>query len=234
MTLFPSGFRGPEEISRLLYYAAIWSGGRTSEVRMQGFDTLRTHVNEIARSPSSGRVEKLSKYMNLLSGTSRSNVFLPPDIASGFFEACLREASTLLELGYPRDEPAVFVTRLPSPSSNSIRTRHQIRSALHHLGGDFELLKTLLRTAGSTDVSLEVSFSVWPPRRFRDGCFVLRLGYPGQTVPAVMMLDRRLFGYVLLCCWDLALRLRDAEKIPVSQPDFSSFAAGLLSAPNNV
>ncbi len=224
MTHFPSNFRDPDSISRLLYYSAIWSGGRTSEVRMDGFDTLRTHVNEIARSPSSGRVDRLSKYLNLLSGISRTTIYLPPDIAAGLFGACLWEASALLELGYPRDEPAVFTTSLPPPLANSIRTRHQMRSAMHHLGGDFELFKALLRTSDVTDSSLEISFLVWPPRRVRDGCFVLRLGHPGQTVPAVLSLHRRMLGYVLLCCWDLALRLREAEKIPVSEPGFSSFA----------
>lgn len=224
MTLFPSNFRNPDDISRLLYYAAIWSGGRTSEVRMDGFDTMRTHVGEIARSPSSGRVERLSKYLNLLSGISRTTIYLPPDIASGLFGACLWEASALLELGYPRDEPAVFTTTLPSPSVNSIRTRHQIRSALHHIGGDFGLLKALLRTSGAADSALEISFSVWPPRRVREGCFILRLGHPGQAVPAVVSAQGRLLGYVLLCCWDLALRLRETEKISVSEPDFRTFA----------
>lgn len=224
MILFPSEFRSPENISRLLYYTAIWSGGRTSEVRLQGFDTLRTHVNEISRSPSGGRVHLLSKHLNLLSGIPQASIFLPPDIASTFYGACLREASALLELGYPRDEPALFTTSLPSPAVNSIRTRHQIRSVMHHLGGDFDLMKTLMRTADSTDAALNVSFAVWPPRHVRRGSFILRLGFPGQVVPAVMILDRTLLGYVLLCCWDLALRLRDTEKVAISKPDFSSFS----------
>lgn len=228
MILFPSEFRCPDDISRLLYYAAIWSGGRTSEVRLQGFDTLRTHVNEISRSPSGGRVRLLSSHLNLLSGIPQTSIFLPPDIASTFYSACLQEAPALLELGYPRDEPALFTASLPSPAANSIRTRHQIRSAMHHLGGDFDLMKTLLRTADSTDAALNVSFSVWPPRHVRAGSFILRLGYSGQAVPAVMILDRTLLGYVLLCCWDLALRLRDTEKIPVSEHDFSSFSRACL------
>lgn len=228
MTRFPSNFRDPSDIAKLLYYAAIWSGGRTSEVRVDGFDTLRTHINEIARSPSSGRVERLSKYLNLLPGISRSTIYLPPDIASGFYGACLWEASALLELGYPRDEPAMFTTSFPSPAANSIRTSRQIRSALHHVGGDFELFKALMRTAHSADGALELSFSVWPPRRIREGCFVLRLGHAGQSVPAVLVMQRRLLGYAMLCCWDLALRLREAEKVPVSDPDFRTFAQGFL------
>ena len=227
MVLFPSGFRNSGDIARLLYYSAIWSGGRTSEVRVQGFNTLRTHVSEIIRSPSSGRIRELSRTLNLLPGIGSASIYLPPDIASDLFRVCLEEASALLELGYPRDEPVRITTSLPPPSRNSIRTVHQIRSAVHHLGGDFELLKTLIRTGGSTDGSLEVTFSVWPPQRIREESFVLRPGFRGQSVPSVMILHRRLLGYVILCCWDLALRLRDAENLPLLQPDFNSFASSV-------
>jgi hypothetical protein len=228
MTLFPSRFTDPFEISRLLYYTAIWSGGRTSEVWMQGFNSLRTHVNEISRSPSSGRIEELTRQMNLLSGNTESSIFLPPDIASNCFGACLSEASALLELGYPRDEPALFTTSFPSPGRNSIRTRHQIRSAVHHIGGDFELLKTLFRTDDSTVSCLDVTFAAWPPQRVPDKKIILRLGYAGQAVPSVLILNVRLLGYVLLCCWDLALRLRDTENLAVTEPDFNSFAVKIL------
>lgn len=228
MILFPSNFMNPFDISRLLYYAAIWSGGRTSEVWMQAFNALRTHVKEISRSPSSGRVEELSRQMNLLSSNTDTSVYLPPDIASSCFGACLSEASALLELGYPRDEPALFTTSFPSPARNSIRTRHQIRSAVHHIGGNFELLKTLFRTEDSTDPCLNVTFAVWPPQRVPENRFMLRLGYPGQLVPSVLILDERLLGYVLLSCWDLALRLRETEKISTSEPDFRSFAASVM------
>jgi hypothetical protein len=229
MILFPSNFTNSIDISRLLYYTAIWSGGRTSEVWMQGFNALRTHVSEISRSPSGGRVEELSRQMNLLSGNTDTSIFLPPDVASNCFAACLSEASALLELGYPRDEPALFTTSLPSPSRNSIRTRHQIRSAVHHLGGDFELLKALFRTQDSTAPSLELTFAVWPPQRVPESRFILRLGYPGQIVPSVLILDYRLLGYVLLSCWDLALRLRDTENISTTSPDFRSFSETFMS-----
>ncbi|MEN8207938.1 MAG: hypothetical protein ABFR50_01680 [Candidatus Fermentibacteria bacterium] len=229
MILFPSNFTNSTEIARLLYFASIWSGGRTSEVWMQGFNALRTHVGEISRSPSAGRVEGLSRQMNLLSGNTESSIYLPPDIASTCFEACLSEASALLELGYPRDEPTLFSTSLPSPARNSIRTRHQIRSAVHHLGGDFDLLKALFRSEALTDPSLELTFATWPPQRVPENRFLLRLGYPGQIVPAVLILDDRLLGYVLLSCWDLALRLRDTENISPSSPDFRSFAETFMS-----
>lgn len=228
MILFPSNFIDSFDISRLLYYAAIWGGGRTSEVWMQGFNALRTHVNEISRSPSSGRVEELSRQMNLLSGTSDNSIFLPPDIASNCFGACLSEASALLELGYPRDEPALFTTSFPSPGRNSIRTRHQIRSAVHHIGGNFDLLKALFRTEDSTDPCLDVTFAAWPPQRIPENSFALRLGFQGQLVPSLLILDNRLLGYVLLVCWDLALRLRDTEKISTSEPDFRSFAESVM------
>jgi len=229
MILFPSNFNSSVDISRLLYFAAIWSGGRTSEVWMQGFNALRTHVGEISRSPSSGRVEELSRQMNLLSGNTDTTVYLPPDVAANCFGACLSEASALLELGYPRDEPALFTTSLPSPACNSIRTRHQIRSAVHHLGGDFDLLKALFRTEESTGSCLELTFAVWPPQRVPEDRFILRLGYPGQIVPAVLILNNRLLGYVLLSCWDLAIRLRDTENISTTSPDFRSFAETFMS-----
>lgn len=225
MTLFPSAFNNPDDISKLLYYAAIWSGGRTSKIWMHGFSTLRTHVREISRSPSSGRVEELAREINLTSSHGESSVALPPDMASSLFRACLSEAPALLELGYPRDEPAIFTTSFPSPAKNSRRTRHQIRSAVHHLGGDMELLKTLFRTEDSTDTCLDVVFSTWPPQRILEDRFILRLGYSGQTVPAVMILDERLSGYILLACWDLALRLRDMENISITEPDFHSFSS---------
>ncbi len=229
MILYPSNFVNSFDISRLLYYAAIWSGGRTSEVWMQGFNALRTHVNEISRSPSSGRVEQLSRQMNLLSSNTDTSVYLPPDVASSCFGACLSESSALLELGYPRDEPALFTTSLPSPARNSIRTRHQIRSAVHHIGGDFELLKALFRAEDSTDPCLDITFAIWPPQRIPENRFILRLGYPGQLVPSVLILDQRLLGYALLSCWDLALRLRDTDNISTSEPDFRSFASKAIA-----
>ncbi len=224
MTLFPSIFEKPSDVSKLLYYAAIWSGKGTSEVWVQGYSTLQTHVTEISRSPSGERVENLSKVLNFISSNRETSVYLPPDIASSLFSACLSEAPALLELGYPRDEPATFTTTFPGPAMNSIRTQNQIRSAIHHLGGDMELFKILLRSSESTDPCLDVIFAVWPPQRIQEGKFILRLGYPGQTVPAVMILDERLAGYVLLSCWDLALRLRNRENIQTAVPDFLSFS----------
>ena len=83
----------------------------------------------------SGRIEELTRQMNLLSGNTESSIFFTSDITSNCFGACLSEVSALLELGYPREEPDLFTTSFPSPGRNSIRTRQQIRSAVHHLGG---------------------------------------------------------------------------------------------------
>ncbi len=224
MTLFPSIFEKPSDVSKLLYYAAVWSGKGASEVWIQGYSTLQTHVTEISRSPSGGRVENLSKILNFISSNRETSMSLSPDMASSLFSACLSEAPALLELGYPRDEPTTFTTTFPGPAVNSIRTRNQIRSAIHHLGGDMELFKILLRSSGSTDTCLDIMFAIWPPQRIQEGKFMLRLGYPGQTVPAVMILDERLAGYILLSCWDLALRLRDIENIQTTVPDFRSFS----------
>ena len=57
---------------------------------------------------------------------------------------------------------------------------------------------------------------------------MLRLGYSGQAVPAVMILDERLAGYILLSCWDLALRLRDRENIETAVPDFQTFSVDAI------
>lgn len=228
MTLFPSIFEKPSDVSKLLYYSAVWSGRRTSEVWVQGYRTLQTHVTEISRSPSGGRVENLSKVLNFISSNRETSVYLSPDIAASLFSACLSEAPALLELGYPRDEPATFTTTFPGPATNSIRTQNQIRSAIHHLGGDMELFKILLRSSGSTDTCLDVVFAIWPPQRIQEGKFMLRLGYPGQAVPAIMILDERLAGYILLSCWDLALRLRNKENIQTAVPDFRSFSVDAI------
>ena len=100
----------------------------------------------------------------------------------------------------------------------------QIRSAVHHLGGDFELLRSLFRTGDRSHSSLDVSFHVWPPPpSAEEGKFLVRLVYRGQTVPSVLQLDSSLAGYALLACWDLALRIREAEGILPSVPDLQTF-----------
>ncbi len=230
MKRFPSNFRNGAQVAGLLYYATVWGGGRKPEVMVKGLDSLRMHVNEITRTPSGGRVEKLARYVNTIHGMGRAGVPVPPDTATRLFEACLAESGALLELGCPRDEPVVFTASFPSPAANSIRTENQVRSALHHVGGDFELFRAMMRTGSFPDASLEFSVSPWPPPVIPEESFILRLGFPGQAVPAVMLLRRRLLGYILLCCWDMAVRLRDRENVSLLYPDFASFVSDFMES----
>ena len=224
MIRFPSAFADPGELSRLLYHTAVWSGGRNSNVWIRGSASLRTHVREISRSPSGMRVQELSRVLGRIPELGEPSTVLDPATASELFRACLAEVPALLELGVPRSEPVVFRTRLPGPADNSRRTMRQIRSAVHHLGGDFELLRSLFRTGDRSHSCLDASFHVWPPPPpDEDGKFLVRLVYREQTVPSVLQLDSSLAGYALLACWDLALRIREAEGILTSVPDLQTF-----------
>lgn len=225
MTWFPSAFADAGELSRLLYHSALWGAGKGTTVRMNGFGPLQTHVREIGRSPSGSRVEELSRVLGRIPDRGDAVLSMTPLQSSELFGACLRSAPALLELGYPRDEPPSFMTRLPGPGGNPRRTPAQVRSAMHHLGGDFDLMKVLLRSSAATDPALDMVFHTWPPSRSSDGRIRLRLGFRDQAVPAVLELGEPLTGYVLLCCWDLALRLREAEGIMPAVPDFSTFVS---------
>jgi hypothetical protein len=224
MNRFPSSFVDPDQLSRLLFHTAMWSGGgRAAPVTVRGFMTLQSHVREIGRSPSGGRVESLSRVLGRLPDPG-DPARMAPSPASELFSACLAAAPTLLELGYPRDSPPGFLTRLPSPARNPRRTTAQVRAAMHHLGGDFELLRVLLRNPDAADPSLDAVFHAWPPPHPAEGRLRLSLGFMGQTVPAVLELGGAMVGYALLCCWDLTLRLREAEGILQTSPDFMTFA----------
>ena len=219
---FPSSFGDPGQLSRLLYHAALWGGGRNEPVTVKGFRTLQSHVREIGRSPSGGRIELLSRVLGGLPDPG-DHVTMVAGQAADLFSACLASAPTLLELGFPRNEPPCFLTRLPSPARNPRRTTAQVRAAMHHLGGDFELLKQLLRNPDIADPSLDAVFHAWPPPHPAEGRLRLSLEFRGQTVPAVLELGRTMAGYALLCCWDLAVRLREAEGIMQAVPDFLTF-----------
>jgi len=225
MTWFPSAFADARELALLLYHASLWGNGRAASVRMNGVGPLQTHVREIGRSPSGNRVEELSRVLGRMPDRGDAVLSMTPLQSMELFGACLRSAPALLELGYPRDEPPSFLTRLPGPGGNPRRTPSQVRSAIHHLGGDFDLMKVLLRSGGATDPALDIVFYTWPPSRSTEGRIRLRLGFRDQTVPAVLELEEPLAGYVLLCCWDLALRLREADGILPAVPDFSTFVA---------
>lgn len=223
MRRFPSSFGDAGQLSRLLFHAAVWAGGRAGPVTVRGWRTLHSHVREIGRSPSGGRIELLSRTLALLPDPG-DPARLEAGHAADLFGACLAAAPALLELGFPRAEPPGFQTRLPSPAVHPRRTEAQIRSAMHHLGGDFELLKVLLRSPEASDPSLDVLFHCWPPPGPAEGRLRLHLGFRGQTVPAILELGGSMTGYALLCCWDLALRLGSAEGIGRTAADFAAFA----------
>jgi len=225
---FPSSFADGTEISRLLYHAALWGSGRNGTVALRGYPTLQAHARELGRSPSGARVDALCRVIRRLPDPGVTSL-VPPTDAADLFGACVDGAPALLELGFPRDEPPGFATRLPSPGRNTRRTPVQIRAVTHHLGGDFELLRVLLRNPGLTDPSLEVVFHAWPPPRPREGRMRIALAHRDGTVPAVLEFGGALDGYVLLCLWDLAMRLRDAEGILPTSPDFAGFASDVTN-----
>lgn len=225
MLTFPSSFRSSWDVSRALHHLALWSGGRGSTVWIPQFASLRNHVREISRTPAGSRVKRLSRQMSVWSESAELAASLHPRDASVLYGAALEEAQALLELGYPRSEGLSFVTRIPPPRENTRRTPKQMQSALHHLGGDFALFKTMLRSADRYDPRLKAVFSAWPEESYGESLEQIRISYPGQTVPAVVSVSRELRGYALLVIYDLAARLRAAEGIQMSAASFSEFAA---------
>lgn len=224
MNPFPSSFQSTWQVSRALYHMALWSGGRRSTVWIPQFASLRNHVREISRSAAGSRVERLSRTLSLWPDLAEVSASLPADSASELMSACLDEAPALLELGYPSGEGLDFVTRMPSPGSNGKRTPAQMRSAVHHLGGDFDLMKTMMRVPDPFAPSLRTTFSVWP-RYLPPGEFEsLLLQHPGGKLAASVSYRRDLRGYALLCMFDLSARLRSSEGIPVMHQGFGAFA----------
>jgi len=224
LTRFPSAFQTSWQVSLALYHMALWSGGRRATVWIPQFASLRNHVREISRSAAGSRVEKLSRTLSKWPDLAEVSASLPADSASELFAACLDESSALLELGYPSAEGLDFVTRLPSPGSNGRRTPAQMRSAVHHLGGDFQLLKTMMRVPDPFAPCLRVTFSVWPrylpPEEFES----LHMPWPGGKLTTSVSYRRDLRGYALLCMFDLAVRLRASEGIQAMHTGFGSFA----------
>ncbi len=168
----------------------------------------------------------LSRQMSVWSESAELAASLHPRDAAMLYGAALEEAQALLELGYPRSEGLSFVTRIPPPGENTRRTPKQMQSSLHHLGGDFDLFKTMLRSADRFDPRLKAVFSVWPEESYGESREQIGVTYPGQTVPAVVSISRELRGYALLVIYDLAARLRTAEGIQMSVESFSEFVAG--------
>jgi hypothetical protein len=225
MKRFPSAFASSWQVSRALYSLAVWSGGRRATVWIPQFASLRNHVREISRTPAGSRVERLSRVLSMWPDIAEVSASVPCDGAAELFASCIDEAPALLELGYPSGEGLDFVTRLPSPGSNTRRTPAQMRASVHHLGGDFGHLLTLLRVPDPFSPSLRVTFSVWPrfmpPGEF-DG---LLLSWPGARIPSTVFTRTELRGYALLSMFDLAQRLRASEGIKPVQTSFEAFAS---------
>ncbi len=221
MTRFPSDLRDTRDAGLVLARACTWSDGLGGRVRITGLDLLRTHVREIDRSPSSGRIGSLPRLLDALPDPGASTD-LPADVAGTLFSACLCWSAPLLELGFPPGEPPGFHTRLPSPGVSPRRTHAQMRSAMHHLGGDFGLLRSLLVSGASSDPSLRLSMRPWPVGEPGER-ILLELRPPSVRLPATMLLEPDLRGYVLLAAWDLALRLAESDGVPVLYGSFEDF-----------
>ncbi len=223
--VFPSSFQNAWQVSRALLYLSAWSGGRQATVWIPQFASLRNHVREIGRSAAGSRVEKLARALSLWPDTAEVSASLPCAGAAGLLAAALAEAPALLELGYPVGEGLDFVTRVPPPAANTRRTPAQIRSAVHHLGGDFGLFRIMMKVPDPHAPCLRAVFSVWPRYSPPGEHQHLGLPFPGQAIPSVLSFRRDLRGYCLLVAYDLAQHLRVAEGIPAAFEGFEAFAA---------
>jgi len=221
---FPSSFSSCWQASRALAYLSIWSGGRSSNIWIPQFASLRNHVREISRTAAGSRVHKLTRALSIWPDAVEVSASLPSAGASDLFAACLEEGPSLLELGYPAGEGLDFVTRLPSPGVNTRRTPAQMRAAVHHLGGDFELLRTMMRVPDPFAPCLRIVFSVWPRFLPPEEHESLHIGFPGQRLPAQVSFRRDLRGYCMLVLFDLAHHLRAAEGIAPMFESFGKFA----------
>ncbi len=236
MLRLSSVFESHEDVAEALYQMALWSGGRTSSVWIPQFSALKRLVREISRTPSGSRIRNLFREINLWPEEAEVSSSLAPRGASDLFLAAQMEASALLELGYPRDDGIDFITRIPCPGVGTPRTRSEIRAAIHHVGGDSDLMMALFRSPDRFHPALRVCFSVWPHRLYHvpgmsaDETFSLHLHYPGQVVPAVLTMNRALLGYCLLVAFDLVTVVLQAAGSGRGTEDFESFAEAFLKS----
>jgi len=236
MLRLSSAFESHENVAEALYQMALWSGGRTSSVWIPQFSAIKRLVGEISRTPSGSRIRNLFREINLWPEEAEVSSSLAPRGASDLFLAAQMEASALLELGYPRDDGIDFITRIPCPGMSTPRTRSEIRAAIHHIGGDSDLMIDLLRTPDRFHPALRACFSVWPHRLYHvpgmsaDETFSLHLHYPGQLVPAVLTMNRALLGYCLLVAFDLGSMVLESTDIQRGTEDFESFADAFLKS----
>lgn len=232
MVKFPADIRELEDLEILFKRAVSRSASGRSAVRVPQLPRLRSIVTDISRTPAGERVRETFRQVNLWTEDSVSSTFLPGLGSSSLLTACAREASALLELGYRREDGIDFVTSLPDPSRNPVRTLTQIRSAIHYLGGDISLLVRMLERSEPSSPDLKLVFSVWPlggrlPDAWRPGKNVqsIHLSVREAPVPMIVTFSRELRGYALLCIWDLARNLAGSRKsVELSSPSFEVFS----------
>ena len=201
-------------------------------MRVPQLPRLRQIASDISRTPSGERVREIYRQVNLWTDESVSSTFLPGHGASALLEACASEASALLELGYSRENGIDFITAFPEPHKNPLRPVTEIRSALHHLGGDMKLFMDLLDRPEPSSRHIKLVFSAWPlggrlPDAWRPGeeTISLHLEVTRASVPLVVSFSGRLLGYALICIWDLARSLKAERKTAhLLHPSFKAFA----------
>jgi hypothetical protein len=208
---FPAELSRLDDLEVLFKYTVSRSAIGRSGVRVPQLPRLHQTIKDISRTPSGERVKGIFRQVSLWTDESVSSTILPSAGASALLSACAREASSLLELGYRREDGIDFVTALPDPADNPVRTPSQIRSALHHIGGDMTRFLEMLDRPEPSSPELKLVFSVWPtgdrlPDAWRPGEKTVSLHIPvaDSSVPVVISFSSRLLGYALLCAWDLA------------------------------
>lgn len=234
MVKFPARLKELEDLDILFRRTVSRSATGRNAVRVPQLPRLRQIVTDISRTPSGARIREMYRQVNLWTEESVSGTFLPGNGASALLSACAAEASALLELGYRREDGIDFITALPEPHVNPVRSVSQIRSAIHHLGGDMQLFKELVERPEPSCQQLKLVFSAWPaggrlPDAWRPGenILCLHLHVVESSVPIVVMFSERLRGYALLCIWDLARTLAEQRKTTdLIQPSFKAFAEG--------
>ncbi|OPX31357.1 MAG: hypothetical protein B1H09_03140 [Gemmatimonadaceae bacterium 4484_173] len=232
MVKFPADLHKLDDLEVLFKHAAVRSALGRSGVRVPQLPRLHQIVRDISRTPSGERVKAIFRQVNLWTDESVSSTILPPAGASALLSACASEASSLLELGYRREDGIDFITALPDPAHNPVRTTSQIRAAVHHIGGDMSRFIELLERPEPSSPELKLVFSVWPtggrlPDAWRPGeeTLSLHLSVDDSSVPIVVSFSRRLLGYGLLCMWDLASGIAGENRnIRLSTSSFSLFS----------
>jgi hypothetical protein len=232
MVKFPADLDLMEDLETLFRRTVSRSSMGRSAVRVPQLPRLRQIVFDISRTPAGERVRETYRQVNMWTDESVSSTFLPGTGSAALLRACASEASALLELGYRRQDGIDFVTSFPSPVSNPVRPLTQIRSAIHHMGGDMALFMDMLNNPQPSSPELKLVFSIWPtggrlPDAWRPGQITvpLHLSVKEAPVPLVVSFSERLKGYALLCIWDLAKGLAGKNTgIKLIRPSFQAFA----------